>query len=309
MATDLSNWDWYRTFLAVLEEGSLSAAARALGLTQPTAGRHIEALERHLGLPLFTRSQQGLLPTEAARRLQPQAKLMATTAASLMRMASGERDGVSGTVRISASDVVGVEVLPPILAALQGEHPGLTVELSLSDKIEDLLRREADIAVRMTAPRQEVLLVRTVGPVALGLHARRDYLDRHGMPETPDDLARHRLIWLEEPVRVACDWPDWFASAGVAYAPHGRRLAINDYVLVIQAVLAGDGIALSWKHLTGLQIRSGALVPVGNHLLDTGKAFYVVWPRGRELNAHAARVRDWLLQEGQRDRDDAAAAP
>lgn len=197
MTKDLSNWDWYRTFLAVLEEGSLSAAARSLGLTQPTAGRHVEALERHLGLPLFTRSQQGLMPTEAARRLQPQAKLMATTAASLLRMASGERDGVSGTVRISASDVVGVEVLPPILAALQADHPELTIELSLSDKIEDLLRREADIAVRMTAPKQEVLLVRTVGPVSLGMYARRDYLERCGMPESLGDLKRHRLIGFD----------------------------------------------------------------------------------------------------------------
>ncbi|MDG3576070.1 LysR family transcriptional regulator [Rhizobium sp. YJ-22] len=240
MATDLSNWDWYRTFLAVLEEGSLSAAARALGLTQPTAGRHIEALERHLGLPLFTRSQQGLLPTEAARRLQPQAKLMATTAASLMRMASGERDGISGTVRISASDVVGVEVLPPILAALQGEHPGLTVELSLSDKIEDLLRREADIAVRMTAPRQEVLLVRTVGPVALGLHARRDYLDRHGMPETPNDLARHRLIGFDREtafIRAAMDALPMLSGLSFAFRS-------DNNLAQLAAIRAGMGIGL-----------------------------------------------------------------
>jgi len=138
--TYTAGWELYRSFLAVLQEGSLSGAARALGLTQPTVGRHVDALETRLGLVLFTRSQVGLLPTEAARALEPHAQAMHHTAASLERVAQGLGTGVQGTVRISASEVVGAEVLPPILADLSARHPGLKLELVLSNRVQDLVR-------------------------------------------------------------------------------------------------------------------------------------------------------------------------
>ncbi|AGB71889.1 MULTISPECIES: LysR family transcriptional regulator [Rhizobium] len=191
------SWDFYRTFLAVLEHGSLSAAARELGLTQPTVGRHILALEQSVGAELFTRSQQGLLPTDAAMVLKPYAETLASTAAALLRAASGSKDKVSGTVRISASEVIGAEVLPPILAKLQARYPDLIVELSASDTVEDLLQREADIAVRMVAPAQEALLARHIGVISLGLFAHRSYIERYGKPETVGDLRRHKLIGFD----------------------------------------------------------------------------------------------------------------
>lgn len=116
-------WEFYRTFLAVLTEGSLSGAARSLGITQPTVGRHISALEASFDQALFTRSQTGLLPTEAALALRGHAEAMRSTAAALERMATGQGHLVSGTVRISASEVIGVEVLPPMLASLRKVHP------------------------------------------------------------------------------------------------------------------------------------------------------------------------------------------
>ena len=161
-------WELYRSYLGVVQEGSLSGAARALGVTQPTVGRHIAALEQALGLVLFTRSQQGLLPTEAALALRPYAQAMGHTAAALVRAADSHGDGVRGTVRVTASEVIGVEVLPPILAQLQAEHPALTVELVLSNRVQDLLQHEADIAIRMTEPRQEALIARRVGKHSLG---------------------------------------------------------------------------------------------------------------------------------------------
>ncbi|MFB9948049.1 LysR family transcriptional regulator [Rhizobium puerariae] len=191
------DWGFYRTFLAVLRLGSLSAAARELGITQPTVGRHIDALEQAVGCQLFTRSQQGLLPTEPAVALKPYAENLAATTAAMQRLASGEFGKVQGTVRISASDVIGVEVLPPILAALQDEHPGLELELSLSDSLEDLLRREADIAVRMTSPAQDALVARHIGGIPLGLHAHRRYVERHGLPGHAGELSRHRLIGFD----------------------------------------------------------------------------------------------------------------
>lgn len=148
------NWALYRTLLAVIEDGSLSGAARRLGLTQPTVSRHVDMLEAALGADLFVRSQRGLAPTDLGLALRPHAETMASTAATLLRTASGAVGEVSGTVRISASDVVGVEHLPPLLARLRREHPRLTIELSLTDRVDDLLRRDADIAVRMTEPTQ-----------------------------------------------------------------------------------------------------------------------------------------------------------
>lgn len=191
------SWDFYRTFLAVLQHGSLSAAARELGLTQPTISRHIDALEQATQCQLFTRSPQGLLPTEAALALKPYATSLAATAASLLRAASGTRGKVGGTVRISASEVVGVEVLPPILAELQERYSDLNIELSLSDNVEDLLQREADIAVRMIEPTQEALLARRIGTISLGLYAHKRYLDRCGTPRALEDLTRHRLIGFD----------------------------------------------------------------------------------------------------------------
>lgn len=188
------SWDFYRTFLTVMQEGSLSAAARELGLTQPTIGRHIDALETSIGFQLFIRSTQGLIPTEAALELRPHAEQLAAKAAALLRAASGQGGGVRGTVRVSASEMIGVEVLPPMLAALKDEHPNLIIELSLSDSVEDLLRQGADIAVRNITPTQDALIVRRIGNIPIGLHAHRRYLDKHGTPEKLEELPLHRTI-------------------------------------------------------------------------------------------------------------------
>jgi DNA-binding transcriptional LysR family regulator len=192
-----AGWELYRSFLGVLQEGSLSGAARALGITQPTVGRHVSALENSLGLTLFTRSQSGLLPTEAALGLRPYAEEMRSTADALRRAAASQGEGVKGTVRVSASEVVGVEVLPPIVARLRQAHPQLTVELVMTNRVQDLLQREADIAVRMTQPRQELLVARRVGVVALGFFAHRDYLARHNAPKTVAELQQHSLIGFD----------------------------------------------------------------------------------------------------------------
>lgn len=191
------DWALYRTLLAVMDDGSLSGAARRLALTQPTVARHVDALEAALGADLFVRSQRGLAPTDLALSLRPYAETMAASAAALLRTASGAPGRVAGTVRISASDVVGVEHLPPVLARLRHDHPALTIELALTDRVDDLLRREADIAIRMTEPTQGALLARKLAPVHLSFHARRDYLERRGSPARLSDLAGHDLIGFD----------------------------------------------------------------------------------------------------------------
>jgi DNA-binding transcriptional LysR family regulator len=191
-------WELYRSFLGVLKEGSLSGAARALGVAQPTIGRHVAALERALGLVLFTRSPTGLLPTEAALALRSHAEALESTAAALERTAASQGEGVRGVVRITASDMIGVEVLPPIVGRLHARYPELKVELVLTNRVQDLLRREADIAVRMTPPRQESLVARRIGTLELGLYGAREYLESRGTPRSVAELARHSIIGFDQ---------------------------------------------------------------------------------------------------------------
>lgn len=190
-------WALLHTFLGVLREGSLSGAARALGLTQPTVGRHVAALEQALGQPLFTRSPTGLLATEAALALRGHAEQMEAAAAALQRAATSRTDTVAGTVRVTASEIIGVEVLAGVFAELRERHPGVVLELALSNQLQDLLRREADIAVRMTPPEQGQLIARRIGNIELGFFARPDYLDRHGRPATLAELRGHTLVGFD----------------------------------------------------------------------------------------------------------------
>ena len=239
------NWDLYRSFLAVLEQGSLSAAARALGLTQPTLGRHVEALEDALGQQLFTRSQQGLTPNEAALALKPFASVLAATSAALVRAAADTRGRVSGTVRISASEVIGIEVLPPILAELQAQYPELEIELSATDDIEDVLHRQADVAVRMAEPTQKALVARHIGAIPLGLHGHRSYLERHGIPTTWEDLARHRLIGFDRQtafVRAVAQRIPRMATAHFSFRADSN-------LAQLAAIRAGCGIGVCQVHL------------------------------------------------------------
>jgi len=236
----MTEWDWYRTFLAVLSEGSLSGAARALGIAQPTVGRHIAALESALGLALFTRSQTGLLPTEAALSLQPHAKAMHSTAATLERTAASYGDGVRGVVRVTVSEVIGVELMPAVLASLRAQYPALSVELVLSNQVQDLLQREADIAVRMTPPKQDQLVARRVGAIELGLHASPAYLARQPAPVTLEALAGHTLIGYDTAtpaVRAALRrWPQ-LARQHIA-------LRTDSDVAQLAMIRAGAGIGV-----------------------------------------------------------------
>jgi len=248
-------WELYRSFLGVLREGSLSGAARALGITQPTAGRHVAALEKALGVVLFTRSQLGLMPTEVALALQTHAEAMESTAASLERAATSQGEGVRGVVRISASEVIGVEVLPPIVARLREAHPALKVELVLTNRVQDLLRREADIAVRMVRPKQEQLVARHIGQIELGFHAHKDYLARHGTPRKMEEITAHAVIGYDQPTAFV-------RNAGKALPGYGREtfsLRTDSDLGQLALIRAGAGIGICQVRLAR---RNDALVRV-----------------------------------------------
>lgn len=180
------DWSLCRSFLAILREGSLSAAARTLDVAHPTVRRHLDELEAALGRALFVRTPAGLIATDLALALREPAEAMEAAMAHLLRAASDDGAGIAGTVRISASEVIGAEVLPPILARLRAAHPALAIELALSNRIENVSRRDADIAVRMARPTQPDVVARRLGVVPLGWFAHESWLAAHGAPQ---DLA------------------------------------------------------------------------------------------------------------------------
>lgn len=255
--TGLTDWTLLRSFLAVLRRGSLSGAARATGLTQPTLGRHVDDLEAALGVALFTRSPGGLVPTEAARSLVPHAEAMEAAFDALVRAASAGGDAAQprGTVRVSASEIMGTLVLPPLLVPLRHAQPGIVLELALNNRTDDLLRRNADIAVRMARPKQDGLVARKIGTVPLGLYAHRAYAERFGLPGTLAELRDHHVVGF--------DRDDHSARSVVAGTlPIDRTLfsfRTDSDVAQMMAVRAGLGIGMIQK---ALACNDPALVPV-----------------------------------------------
>jgi len=251
----LFDWSLVRSFLAVLEKGSLLAASRDLQLSQPTIGRHVAELESQLGLVLFDRNGRGLLPTEAAYHLAESARIMQSGADQLARNVMGADLGASGTVRITASQPVSCYVLPPLLAQMRLSLPDVQVELVASNEVSNLLRREADIAVRMVQPQQASIIARRVGKVTLRACAHQDYLRRRGVPRQPNDLLAHDLIGGDR----NDDTLKGFAAQGLVVGREQFAFRSDDLIVVWQAVRAGLGVGFVSEYL----IRSdSAVIPV-----------------------------------------------
>ena len=188
------DWNHLRAFLATVEAGSLSGAARALGLTQPTLGRQITALEASLSLMLFERNGRHLALTDAGRELVLSARDMGAAASRLSLTASGQRSELKGVVKITASDATAACLLPDVLRALRVSAPQIRIEIVATDDIQDLMKREADIAVRHVRPDQANLMARLLREKSGHLYAAKSYLDTRGRPAQVSDLARHDWI-------------------------------------------------------------------------------------------------------------------
>jgi DNA-binding transcriptional LysR family regulator len=281
------DWSLYRTFLAVLQEGSLSGAARRLALTQPTVARHVDALEDAMGVDLFLRTQRGLAPTEMALKLAPQAERMAATAAALTRVASDRKGEVRGTVRVSASEIVSVEHLPRILAALRRDHPGLVIELVPSNAVHDLLQQEADIAVRMIAPVQDVLVARRLPSIELGLHAHRDYLARRGAPATLADLGDHDLIGFDRETPALRSFVQRFQG----FHRSAFALRTDSDIAQLAAIRAGFGIGVCQ---VAVARRDPALVRVLPDVLSIDLGLWIVMHEDLKTSTRCKTVFDAL---------------
>ena len=249
------NWNYWRTFLAVLDTGSLSAAARHLSLTQPTAGRHIDNLEHALAAPLFIRSQEGLIPTPLALALKPKAQAMSMSAHALKRLVKTEGDKLGGSVRITASEIVGVEILPSILQHFRNKHADVDLELVLNNAQDDLLNQDADIAVRMVRPQQKRLLAKKVGKVSIGLFAHQIYLKNKALPKNMSELTNYHLIGIDRDIER---W-NKISVAGQAITANHLSFRCDSDLGQLAALRQGLGIGACQKNIATKQ---ADLIPI-----------------------------------------------
>ncbi|MDH5178182.1 MAG: LysR family transcriptional regulator [Gammaproteobacteria bacterium] len=232
------DWDLIRSFMMVFRQGSLSAAARELGVSQPTLTRNIQALETQTGLNLFRRSSRGLELTEAGRNLVDAAGRMDEAADSFGRIAAGLSDVLNGDVRISANDVVGVYLLPPAIKALRELHPGLQIEIVIDNRISNLSKREADIALRMFQPTQPDLVARRLPDMALGFFAHTDYLKKYGIPETMEQFVTHNIIGMDE----GMEFIEGGRQLGFEFERHHFAIRTDSLLTQINLLRSGAGI-------------------------------------------------------------------
>lgn len=284
------NWQLVPSFLAAHEHGSLLGAARALGLSQPTVGRHVALLEAQLGTPLFERTARGLVATPAARRLADAARAMEAGAQGLLRGAHQSQTGLAGSVRISVSQPVGCSLMPALLARLRDALPAIQIELVVSNAISDLLRREADIAVRMVRPTQGTLVARRIGQVRLVACAHRRYLHRWGTPTQPADLLGHQLIGSDRDQDIRRG----FAAMGYPVGPEQFALRTDDLMAYWSALRAGLGIGFVASYL----LREDAdVVEVLPGLAIPPLPAWLVVHREVRTSRRIRAVYDWLARE------------
>jgi DNA-binding transcriptional LysR family regulator len=238
MAIERFDWTLVKSFLAVLDAGSLTRAARSLQAHQPTLSRHVAELEAQLGVALFERTGRGVTPTAAALAIADAARQMHDGADQLGRVLARQRDATTGTVRITTSEVAASWLLPPVIAALQVQEPGIQVELVASNVLTNLLRREADIAVRMVRPEQGSLIARKLGDIAIVAAAHESYLARAGTPRIPNELLQHRLIGYDHDDLLVRG----FAALGQSIAREQFTLRTDNQLAYGRLVAAGAGI-------------------------------------------------------------------
>jgi DNA-binding transcriptional LysR family regulator len=235
------DWGLLPTFLAALERGSLLGASRQLGISQPTAGRHIAELEAQLGKVLFERTGRGLKPTALALELAGPARAMQSGALALADRLVEAQSQQAGTVRLTASQPVACFLLPPILAKLRQALPAIQIELEVSNQVSNLLQREADIAVRMVRPEQSSLVAKRIADVSLSACASTGYLALRGTPLQPADLLQHELIGYDQ----QDDMLRGFAAMGFPVTREHFALRTDDLIAAWEAVRAGLGVGFT----------------------------------------------------------------
>lgn len=282
-------------FEAAGRHGSFTAAARELRMTQAAVSYAIHRLEEHLGTALFLREHRRVRLSAAGARFHAD---VAIGLSHIQRSARELRVVAEGHVTLSCSTAFAAFWMVPRMAQLRADLPQIDLRIQTGDHDLDLVGEGIPLGVRggnpADWPQYEAcpLAAEEIWPVC-----GAGYLAGRARPAEPEDLLGHQLIHLEEPFRQAATWRDWFASVGVEGRRVPKGLQINDYVLVVQSVIAGQGVALGWRHLVEGLVGQGVLVRLTDHALVTGMDFHVIWPRDATLARPALEVRDWLLAQ------------
>lgn len=250
------DWGHINLFVAVADTGSLSAAARASRVSQPTIGRAVAALEEDLGISLFSRHAKGLKLTEQGKELLHHAQSMRKAAAGLSLAASGRSQELGGTVRITASQIVATYVLPPILARMRRDEPRIQIEIVATDTVENLLFREADIAIRMVRPVQLDLISRHVGDLEMGVYASLGYLAERPPPESLEDLELHSVIGYDRSTLII----DKARELGADASRETFAYRCDDQIVHWQMVLAGLGVGFTARVVAQGDLRVSRLL-------------------------------------------------
>ena len=284
------DWALMRSFLAVLDAGSLLGAARRLQQSQPTLGRHIQVLETQLGTALFERTGRGLTPTDAAREIADHARAMQSAADALQRELSRGSLDLSGTVRLTASQTVATFLLPPLVAKLRKVTPEIQIELVASDQVKNLLRREADIALRMVRPEQDSLIARKVASIGIGAYASSKYLKAHGTPSSAKDLLNHQLIGYDQETTIL----KGFRAFGETISRDNFAFRTDDNIVQWQAVRSGLGIGFVADYLARNDRNVKRVLP---DLQIPGLPVWLTTHREIHGNPRIRRVYDFLASE------------
>ena len=251
------DWNLLRAFVAVVEQGSLTRAAAQLGTSQPTLSRQIAALEAVAGVPLFERTARRLVPSLVAQAMAEPAARMLAAAQACALAASAPADQLAGSVRLTASQVVSAHVLPPMLVRLAAEHPEIQVELVASDRLDNLLEREADIAVRMVQPTQGAVITRHLVDWPLGFFAHRDLLAALGGPLTMDALRALRWIGFDQSMQLI----DGFQREGHAIDRRFFGFRCDNHLVNFEALRSGLGVGLAMLPLAHVQPQLVRVLP------------------------------------------------
>ncbi len=235
------SWDDFRFFLAVSEAGSFSKTATNLGVTQSTISRHVEHLEQQLGVHLFDRLPNGTALTSEGESILDAVRAIEKRVIEIRRNILGSDQLMEGTVRISATDGLATYWLTPQLPALLNEHPGISIEINCSLEPADALRMETDLSIRFRRPREANLIAVKLGTLHFVPWASSAYVQRHGMPHTPEEFLRHQLLDHFAYHEDEGDWTSWFALARVANL---IRYRTSSSASMLSAIRNGVGIGL-----------------------------------------------------------------
>lgn len=289
MDENIGSLDWalIQSFCAVAEQGSLSAAARKLGLSQPTLGRHIKTIEQTLGVELFHRKPRGLALTHAGLEIFDHARAMQRAAAQLHLAAEGRAEELRGTVRITASLAVSHFILPAIIADMRRTLPEVDIELVPSDTTENLIFREADIAIRMYRPTQLDVITRHVGDKPFGLYAARAYLDRVGRPKTTREILNLDFVGLDRSDLLIRGMRDIGINVGREFF----KVRCDDQAALWRLVCAGCGLGAAQASIGDAETLVER-VPVDFDLPSL--PIWLTAPDALRSNARIRRVWDFL---------------